>query len=178
MRFKISGTNYQLANTIRRTMISAVECFAIDSVTMYENSSAIFDEYIAHRVGLVPLKTPSDYTEKDEVMFSLNVEGPATAYSKDLKSNDNAVVVANGNIPIIKLAEGQKVRLEGKAILRSSSARSSKFQPGLITYKPLNDTDFEFYIETFGQMTPMEILNRALSIINSHLKEVYKELKK
>ena len=138
----------------------------------------MFDEYIAHRVGLVPLVTPGKgYDEKDEILFSLAAEGPVTVYSKDLKSSEKSVKVANEKIPIMKLAQGQTLRLDGKAILGTGS-KSSKFQPGLITYKQLNHNEFEFYIETFGQMSPADILSRALNIINDNVKEVYKELKK
>jgi DNA-directed RNA polymerase subunit D len=177
LRFRLSGAGFGVANAIRRSAINSVGSFAIDSVTFYENSTSMFDEYIAHRIGLVPLVTPSKgYDEKDEILFSLSAEGPVTVYSKDLKSTDKSVKVANENIPIMKLAQGQVLRLDGKAILGVGS-RSSKFQPGLVTYKQLGDNEFEFYIETFGQMPPAEILSRTLSIISENVKEVRKELK-
>lgn len=178
LRFKLSGASFSVANALRRAAISRVNSFAIDSVTFYENSTSMFDEYIAHRIGLVPLLTPGrGYDEKDEILFSLNAEGPVTVYSKSLTSSDKSVRVANEKIPIMKLAAGQVLRLDGKAIL-GSGARSAKFQPGIVTYKQLNEKDFEFYIETFGQMPPAEILSRALGIISDNVKEVYKELKK
>ncbi len=177
MRVDISGISYGMANAIRRAAIGGVGCFAVDSVTMYENTSAMFDEYISHRVGLVPILTPKDYDEKDEIVFSLEAEGPATVYSKEMKSSDKGVKVANDNIPIIKLAEGQRIRLDGKAVM-SFGSKSSKFQPGIVTYKAKEGKDFEFYIESFGQMPAHEIMRRALDIINSGLKEVHKELKK
>ena len=178
LRFKLSGADYNLANTIRRVAANTVQSFAIDKITFYENSSPMFDEYIAHRIGLVPLNTPAKgYDEKDQIVFSLTAEGPATVYSKELKSSDKSIKVVNDKIPLIKLAEGQTLRLEANAIMGPGS-RSAKFQPGIITYKPLTDTDFEFYIETFGQMSPTEILSRALNIITDNVKEIHKELKK
>jgi DNA-directed RNA polymerase subunit D len=175
--FKLSDTNYSFANALRRAMINGVGTLAIDKVTFYDNSSAMFDEYIAHRVGLIPIVTPKDYDEKDEVIFSLSAEGPATVYSKELVSTSKGVNVTNGNIPIIKLAEGQKLKIDGKAIF-SNASKSSKFQPGLVTYKAIEDSTFEFYVETFGQMTPMEIIRRALETISNNIKEVNKEIKK
>jgi DNA-directed RNA polymerase subunit D len=158
-------------------MINNVSSLAIDKVTFYENSSAMFDEYLAHRIGLIPIRTPKDYDEKDEVVFSLNASGPATVYSKDLVSTSSKVSVANDKIPIIKLAEGQKIKVDAKAICRNA-IKSSKFQPGLVTYKSVGDSSFEFYIETFGQMSPVEIVQKALNAINTELKEVIKEIKK
>ena len=177
LKFELDGTNFSFANALRRTMINNVGCLAIDSVTFYENSSAMFDEYIAHRIGLIPIHTPKGYDEKDEVVFSLSAEGPATVMSKDLISTSKDVKVANGNIPIIKLAQGQSIKLDGKAIF-SSAIKSSKFQPGLVTYKVKGEGKFEFYIETFGQMPPLEIAHRALNIISDNLKDVSKEIKK
>jgi DNA-directed RNA polymerase subunit D len=177
MRVDIGGIGYETANAIRRVAIGSVGCFAIDTVTFYENTSALFDEYISHRLGLVPILTPKDYDEKDEIVFSLEAEGPATVYSKELKSSNRNIKVANDAIPLIKLAEGQRIRVDCKAIVGTGS-RNAKFQPGIVTYKAKNDTDFEFYVESFGQMPANEIMRRALDIISSGLKEMQKELKK
>lgn len=177
LRADITGIDYSFANALRRSAMVLVECMAVDTVTFYENTSAMFDEYIAERIGLVPLLTPKGYTEKDEIVFALEGEGPLTLYSKDMKSSDKEVSVANGNIPIIKLGEGQRLRADCKAVL-ANGKRSAKFQPGIVSYKTTNNKDFEFYIESFGQMPANEILKRALVIIGSGLKDAYKELKK
>ncbi|MDE1825146.1 MAG: DNA-directed RNA polymerase subunit D [Candidatus Micrarchaeota archaeon] len=177
VRFRISGVGNTFVNSLRRVMTNSVPTFAIDSITFYENTSSMFDEYIAHRIGLVPIATPEGYDEKDEIVFHLDAEGPKTVYSKELEGTDKKVKIANENIPLIKLAEGQRLKVDGKAIL-STGMKSSKFQPGLISFTANDDnTEFEFYIETFGQMTAKEILNRALDIIDKGLKATHKELK-
>ncbi|MCL4364721.1 MAG: DNA-directed RNA polymerase subunit D [Candidatus Marsarchaeota archaeon] len=176
IRFTLDGTNFSFANALRRQMINNIGCLAIDSVTFYENSSAMFDEYIAHRVGLVPIRTPHDYGDKDEVVFSLSAQGPGIVYSKELASTSNGVHVANEKIPIIKLADGQRLKIDGKAVFKTAANRS-KFQPALVTYNVTGDNKFEFYVETFGQMPPLEILKKALNIISTSLKEINKEIK-
>ena len=98
-------------------------------------------------------------------------------YSKDLESKDKEVKVANEDIPIIKLGVDQKIKLDGKAVI-GRGMKSSKFQPCIATYKQLDDKNYDFYVESFGQMTPAEIFKRAVSIINSELKEIGKEMKK
>ncbi len=177
IRADISGIDYSFANALRRSATALVECFAADTVTFYENTSAMFDEYIAERIGLVPLLTPKGYTDKDEIVLSLEGEGPVTLYSKDMKSSDKEVKVANENIPIIKLGEGQRFRADCKAVM-GNGKKSAKFQPGIVSYKTTNGKDFEFYVESFGQMSASEIIKRALVIISSGLKDAYKELKK
>ncbi len=178
LKFTIEGSNTTFSNSLRRIMINSVPCFAIDRVTFYENTTAMFDEYIAHRIGQIPILTPSKgYDESDEIVFQLESDGPTTIYSKNLKSTDKSVKVANDAIPIIKLAEGQRLKIEGKAIMGRAS-RSSKFQPGLVTYKMKDDGTFEFYVESFGQMEAREIASKALAIIGEELKGLYKELEK
>ena len=54
--FTLKDASSAQANALRRVAINHVKCFAIDTVTFYENSSAMFDEYIAHRIGLIPHK--------------------------------------------------------------------------------------------------------------------------
>lgn len=178
MKFTLKDATNAYANALRRAAMSMVSTFAIDKITFYENSSAMFDEYISHRIGLVPIETPnSGYNEKDEILFTLEAEGPKTVYSKELKSSDKEVKVANENIPIIKLAQDQKIRIDGKAVL-GNGLRHAKFQPGLVTYDQADEGTFNFYIESFGQMSPKEIVNKAFGAIEDETKEVEKEVKK
>ncbi|MGC8652044.1 MAG: DNA-directed RNA polymerase subunit D [Candidatus Micrarchaeia archaeon] len=178
IRFRLSDASNAYANALRRTVINDVKTFAVDVVTFYENTSAMFDEYIAHRIGLVPILTPSGkYSESDEVLFTLDAIGPKTVYSSELETQDKHIKVANGNIPIIKLYNDQKLRLEAKAVL-GSGYKHAKFQPGFVTFSEAGDGAFEFYIETFGQMPPKEILERALDALREELGEVEKVAKK
>ena len=90
----------------------------------------MFDEYIAHRIGLVPILTPKGYGETDAIVLSLEIEGPVTVYSKDLKASDKEVTVANENIPLIKLAEGQSIRADCKAVIGNGQQRARSSSPG------------------------------------------------
>ncbi len=177
-RFKLTGASNWYVNTLRRMAINNVKTFAIDKVTFYENTGAMFDEYIAHRIGLVPIHTPlKGYNNEDEILFTLEVSGPKTVYSKELESADKEVKVANGNIPLIKLAADQRIRLEGKAVM-GVGLRHAKFQPGLVTYNDAKDGSYEVYVESFGQMPPREIINKAFDAIRGEIKEVGNEVKK
>lgn len=176
-RFKLKEANNSYANALRRMATGYVKTFAIDKVTFYENSSAMFDEYIAHRIGLIPILTPKGSSESEEVLFTLDATGPKTVYSKDLSTSDKEVKVANDNIPIMKLAAEQRLRLDGKAVLGNGAAHA-KFQPGLVTYEQTGDNEFGFYVEAFGQMPPKEIINKAIEAIKEEMKDLEKEIKK
>ena len=57
IRFELLQTDLSVANALRRIMISEVPTLTIDLVEVRENTSALHDEFIAHRLGLVPLQS-------------------------------------------------------------------------------------------------------------------------
>jgi len=147
LTFRLIDSTPAFANALRRTMVAEIPVMAIDEVDIFENTSSLFDEYISHRLGLVPLTTdlksyklPSECCggncAKCSVILALDEKGPGTVYSKDLKSKDKEIKPVQGKIPIMKLTEGQKLRLEAKAVL-GLGKNHMKHQAALVTYKML-----------------------------------------
>ena len=56
IKFILSETDTSMANALRRIMIGEVPTLAIDLVEFHENTTVLNDEYIAHRLGLIPLR--------------------------------------------------------------------------------------------------------------------------
>ncbi len=143
VKFILRGVDTAFANALRRSILAEVPTFAVDEVEFFENDSALFDEIIAHRLAMIPLITPSERFSLDSldledytVTLSLEAEGPGMVYSGDLKSDDEGVKPANPNIPIVKLAEGQRVMLNAYAKLGRGKDHA-KWQPGYAYYKYL-----------------------------------------
>jgi DNA-directed RNA polymerase subunit D len=143
-RFTLAGANPGFANAFRRAMISEVPTLAIEDVRIYDNTSALFDEMLAHRLGLIPIKTDLDtYTTQEKCAcggagcpgctstYTLSVEGPKTVMSSDLIPQDPKATPVFDNIPIVKLVKGQKVVIEARAVL-NTGREHAKWQPTLV----------------------------------------------
>ncbi len=139
--FVLSESHIAYANALRRAMQSEVMTFAVEDLKIYDNTSALFDEMLAHRIGLIPLTTDlKSYTPREAcscegkgcsqctVTLTMSVEGPRMVLSSDLISQDPAVHPAADNIPIVKLEKNQKVVIEVYAIL-NRGFEHSKWQP-------------------------------------------------
>ncbi|MEW5997089.1 MAG: DNA-directed RNA polymerase subunit D [Candidatus Micrarchaeota archaeon] len=175
LSFRAKGMPLVLANAIRRYSINHVPVMAIDKVTMYENSSPIFDEYIAHRIGMLPIKTPKSLPASAEVSFVLDVQGPKVVYAEELKSSDAGIVVAEPRIPIVTLTESQSIRLEGKAVL-GIGRKHAKFQAGIASYDEQEDGTLLMKAESFLNMGPKDMLVRGCKALEEDLEELSDEL--
>lgn len=132
-KFVVKGDiSESLANAIRRS-VSEVPTLAIDEVEFYKNDSALYDEVLANRLGLVPLVTEKSMSAKTKVDLKLTKEGPCTVYSGDLKGSAEIVF---GDIPITILGEGHKLELVATAVL-GKGINHAKFIPGLAYYRHL-----------------------------------------
>lgn len=55
MEFDLIGVDPSIANALRRILLSEIPTMAIEQVYIWNNSSIIQDEVLAHRLGLIPL---------------------------------------------------------------------------------------------------------------------------
>jgi len=144
-RLVIEGTDTAFMNSLRRIMLAEVPAMAIDEVVVIENSSLLHDEILAHRMGLIPLKTdldsynlPEECTCKSElgcnlcrVSLSMDVgakDSNRTVYSGDLISENPNIEPVSPKIPLVKLAPDQRIRLEAYARL-GKGEKHAKWQP-------------------------------------------------
>ncbi|TRY85029.1 hypothetical protein DNTS_026935 [Danionella cerebrum] len=56
LEFDMIGIDAAIANAFRRILLAEVPTMAIEKVFIYNNTSIVQDEILAHRLGLVPIK--------------------------------------------------------------------------------------------------------------------------
>ncbi|MFX1285443.1 MAG: DNA-directed RNA polymerase subunit D [Promethearchaeota archaeon] len=151
VKFILSDVTPTFANTIRRMILSEVPTMAIDEVIIIENTTPLYDEIVAHRLGLIPLKTDlENYVRPElcscggqgctscEVSLTLEKNGEKdieVVFSNDLLSQDSKIVPVHPNIPILKMAKDQKIFLEAIARL-GRGLDHAKWQPiSSVSYK-------------------------------------------
>ena len=189
LQFILKEINPETANTLRRIMIAEVPVLAIEEVNFIKNESALYDEILAHRLGLTPLVTDlKSYELKDQcscegkgcakcqLLLSLKTKGPCTVYASELQSQDPRVKPVFGNIPITLLVKNQKLELEATAIL-GQGKQHAKFSPCIAHYTTEDEKDFTFFVESFGQLSPLEIIETAIALFDEKLNAFEESLK-
>ncbi|KAK0706410.1 DNA-directed RNA polymerase [Lasiosphaeria miniovina] len=137
-KFELKDTTMDFANTLRRVMLAEIPTIAIDLVQIEENSSVLADEFIAHRLGLIPLNAEGvkklkssrdcdcdEYCDQCSVTLTLHAkctgEENMQVVARDLvpagdRLNDHigtpVITDADGQGPLIlKLRPGQEIKL-------------------------------------------------------------------
>lgn len=168
-KFVLRNSSPAMANALRRTMLQDIPKMAIDKVEFhlgpimqddkeYESVTSLFDEIIAHRLGLIPVPTDySQFTFQKEcpdcggvgcphctIMYSLNKVGPMTVLSGDLMPlGDSTLKVKDENIPVVELTDTQAVLIYATAVM-GTAKQHVKWQAAFgvgYSYMPIVNID-------------------------------------
>ena len=187
---QLDGIDRSYANAVRRFCIAEVPAMAIDDVVILENSSVLYDEILAHRLGMIPIKTdferynlPEDCDcgnplgcHKCRVLFVLDAKGKdkvSTVHSGDLVSEDREIRPVSETIPLVKLAFGQSVKLEAYARL-GKGKEHAKWQPCTVAALTDGKTEgsFNLTVESAGGLPARRIVLKAIELLEKKLKEI------
>lgn len=146
--FVLRDTDISVANALRRVMIAEVPTMAIELVTVIENRSALHDEYIAHRLGLIPLNSArvsefnlsedcecDDYCTKCAVRFELKQNGPPTGGKNEAGEadpNNNGIVTSKH---LVNLDENDGLCVTVAPIHNSGLGGSDDQKNGIVIMK-------------------------------------------
>jgi len=143
LSFVIRGINSSYANALRRSS-EEIPVLAVDTVEVTKNDSMLYDEMLALRIGLIPLKSdktftlPEDCTCKGKgcvkctASLVLKAVGPGTVKSGDLKSK--TVKPVFDDMPLVLLQERQELELVADAKLGKGIIHA-KYSPGLVWFR-------------------------------------------
>ena len=121
-----------LANAVRR-YIDQIPILAVDEVEISKNDSPLYDETVAHRIGMVPLKMDKTITEESVEQLTLVAKKDGIIYSEELKGRISPVY---GKIPLTVLKKGQELEILATARMGKGSTHS-KYSPGFMFYRNL-----------------------------------------
>ena len=176
---KLKGIPLQYANALRRICLNGVPIYAIETLDILSNTSILADEGIAHRLGLIPLKTElsavQQDNESDKIMLTLDsgiATETRTVLSGELKSQDNTVKPISDNIPIVTLAPGQDLKFEAHARL-GRGTEHAKWNSANISTLTESDNDDEriLTVETTGALEPQHIVLSSVEELSKRLDE-------
>ena len=195
---RLKGIPIQYANALRRICLNGVPIFAIDTIEVLENTSIMPDEAIAHRLGLIPLKTDSKdivISEKatDEsdsrVMLTLDSEEndledkseTRTVFSNELKGEESGVRPISDKIPIVTLAPGQKIKFQAYARLGRGTehAKWNSANTSVLT-ETKNKDEHILTVESTGSLDAKNIVLIGMDELSTRLvkfKEMLSDLK-
>ena len=187
---QLEGIDRSYANAVRRFCIAEVPSMAIDDVVILENSSVLYDEILAHRLGMIPIRTDLERyvlpekcdcgsplgCHKCRVLFVLDAKGKekvSTVYSGDLVSEDRDIRPVSETIPLVKLAVGQSVKLEAYARL-GRGKEHAKWQPCTVAVLTDDKSEgtFNLMVETAGGLPAKQIVITAMKLLEEKLKEI------
>lgn len=185
---KFKNVPREYINALRRLAISEVPTLAIDDVVMIDNSSVVHDEAVAHRLGMIPLRTdlkrfvmPHNCDCKSTlgcskcrvllVLDSEATERTRIVTSGELKSEDEEVKPVSSEIPILTLAPGQKVKFEAYARLGIGKSHA-KWQPtsSAVVKDGENENESILIIETNLALRPDEVILAAADMLNARIR--------
>ncbi len=149
-------TKPYFVNALRRIMIAELPKLAVDDVIIYDNTSALFDEIIAHRLGLIPIPTDLGLLNfKDEctckgkgcpsctVRYTLSKEGEGTVFSGDLQPAEKSWSITEDKIPIVELYGDQRLILEAEAVLGRGKDHAKWQAVTAPSYRMIADISFD-----------------------------------
>jgi len=189
MSIKLKGVPLQYANALRRICLNGIPIFAIDTIDIIENSSVLPDEGLAHRLGLIPIKTdlgrfnePAKCDCKSEtgcsnckVMLVLDsgaADGPKTIFTDELTSEDDSIKPISDKIPIVQLATGQRVKMECYARLGRGREHAKWNSSNIATLVETNKEDERILtVESTGALHPEEIILAGIEELGNGIEE-------
>ncbi len=196
IKVQLEGLPLSIANAIRRFTINEVPTMAIEEVLIIENTSAMPNEVLAHRISLIPFISDIDRyvapeecdcgsklgCEKCVVRYVVRAEAldeTITVYSGDIIPEDPKTTVkpVSPKIPIVKLAPKQRIEIE-LYVRVGKGRKNAKWQAAISSlYEKDNEPNKRIlFIESIGFLPARRILKEAVNILKKKIQELNEKI--
>lgn len=194
----IKGSDEIFVNAVRRLILEEVPTLAAEELEIKENNSALYDEMLGLRLGLIPIRTDlKSYNLKEnckcngvgcaqcELRITLKAGKKGMVKAGEAVSADPKCAFVYPEMPVVKLLSRQKIDVIMTAVLGQGKTHA-KWSPGMAYYKKEQEV-------TIGKIRNPELLAQKCTdgvleingsrvkvnkekVYDSNLLELYSEL--
>tara|TARA_A100001388_G_C28655749_1_gene444256 strand:+ start:244 stop:762 length:519 start_codon:yes stop_codon:yes gene_type:complete len=154
-------------NALRRTIIADLPRWAPDSVEFTKNTSCQTDEFIAHRIGLIPFRKCGNGSE-----MSLSVKG-RTVMSSDFKGPGFEPV---HEIEVIEIENDQEVECKVFYKCKPGSEHARYKMCAGVGMQELKNNMYKLSFETIDEKQPNDVVIEALEILEKKIDDALESL--
>ncbi len=179
----LPNKDLDFVNSLRKIIISEVPTLAINETKIFVNTSSMPDEIIAHRLGLITLKSDILSKNKGEVAKDFTVEDGMVCLDVKCKDKDKLVVLSgmmkfdteeispiNSDVPILTLSKGQCLKVHAAATVGMGKL-NYKWSPVSRVWFNKVKNGYELSLESLGSLKPHIIISVAIGILSEKLNQ-------
>ena len=147
-------------NAIRRALLDDLDSWAPCKLSVEKNTTCQTDEYIAHRIGLVPFRRIGNGND-----MTIHVKG-RTPWVSDMKGPCFEHV---HDMEIMEMNEDQELKATITFDENVGSKHARYKMCAGVGFKELNNGMFQLTFETINEREPMDALKEAVSKLHQRI---------
>jgi hypothetical protein len=146
-----------LINALRRCILRDVPTLAVTRVIVKTNSTNFWDEYISHRVALLPFRG-------EPGTITLDAHGtspqPVTVLSSSIIGDQ--VHCALPDVPLLRLMEAQRLHLQADVGF-GTGKQHARFAPGVCWITNTGDDEYDLHLEPRDGLDGVAVIREGLA---------------
>lgn len=157
-----------VVNAIRRSILSKVAGIGIDTVTFHSNSSVFWDEYIAHRMGMLPIRELESSTAEGTLTLCEKNETSEVQMVTAHALRSDSFAPMHPDTPLLYLSPNTEIHLV--AHVRAKCGRDHmRFCPAFTSISPKTGGGAVLTVECHGDRDPRDVLSASVGMIEDEL---------
>ena len=150
------------ANKLRQIFLTKIPTMAIDEVHIYFNDSVMPDDFLIHRLQMIPILVDSCQFGEDDFFNLIIDKKGGIVMSDDIKGEFKAM----SNIVCIKLNDDQRFFCEA-VVRKGTAAQDPRWAAVSAVGFKKNGNVFTLTVESLGVYKPEELLETAIVIFDN-----------